>query len=135
MTITADDFTTDADRWGFRKGARFVGPDEWLHGLPEQWTRDSLHGSTFTDALAVAADDNGVILNFRPNEFYAGPLSDVLRNDDDPEGWTLKYDRFSAMTLLDIEMALGNAGYLAVRGNGDSKDRRLTLPDPKTPRG
>ncbi|MEU0078457.1 hypothetical protein ABZY58_11225 [Micromonospora tulbaghiae] len=121
-------FVTDADGWGHRAGARFVGPREWLHGLPQEWTRDSLHMDSYTEALAAAADDEGVILDFRVDEWYEGALSDSMREEYDEPGWTLKYDRFVAMLLTDIDMMLHEAGYQASRGNGDTTDRRLTLP-------
>ncbi|WP_433460635.1 hypothetical protein [Micromonospora sp. CA-248212] len=129
MTITADDFTTDADRWSYRNGARFVGPGEWLHGVEQAGLAvESLVMESVADALAAAADDDGLIIDFRPNEWYERHVSDAMRNDDDGPGWKLTYDRFVAMALMDIDMTLSNSGYLAGRGNGDSKDRRLTLP-------
>ncbi|MEV1013853.1 hypothetical protein AB0I89_24170 [Micromonospora sp. NPDC049801] len=129
MTITADDFTTDTDRWGYRKGARFVGPDEWLTGVRRAGLDlETLVLESVTEAYAAAADDNGLIIDFRPNEWYERHVSDAMRSDDDGPDWTLTYDRFVAMALMDIDMTLSNSGYLAGRGNGDSKDRRLTLP-------
>lgn len=129
------DITTDADGWGHLTGARFVGPDEWLAGLPERWARDSLHISTFTYGLTIACDSDGVILDFRPDEFYRVTLSEMLRDENDDRGWRLEYDRFTAMVFVDVELMLFNAGYLAGRGNGDSKDRRLALPAPAVSRG
>jgi hypothetical protein len=117
--IDPAEMTYDTDRWGYRKGARFVGPREWLHGLPQQWTVLTAHMDAYTEGMAAAAADDGTILDYRVNEWYEGPLSDVLRNDHDKATWKLKYDRFVAM--------LGS-GYLATRGNGDTTDRRLTLP-------
>ncbi|MFG1846850.1 hypothetical protein [Micromonospora carbonacea] len=122
------DYTTDTDRWSYRTGARFVGPREWLAGLPQKWTTESLHLDAYTTAMADIADDDGVILDYRPNEFYEGAVSEVLRNEDDAPTWRLPYDRFVAMLLMDVDMMLSEAGFLAGRGNGDSKDRRLTLP-------
>lgn len=124
----AEDFTTDTDRWNYRKDARFVGPREWLAGLPQEWTADSLHMDVYTTALSEAADNDGVILDFRPDRFYEGALSDALRDGNDAPDWELHYDRFVAMLLTDVDMMLSDAGYVAGRGNGNSKDRRLTLP-------
>lgn len=128
MIANADDYTTDADRWSYRKGAYFVGPEEWLHGLPQALTVESMHLDAYTEAMANAADDDGLILDFRPDRWYEGALSDVMRDDTDGTAWKLTYDRFVAVVLMDIDMMLADAGYLAGRGNGDSKDRRLTLP-------
>lgn len=126
--INDKDITTEADQWGFRTGTRFVGPQEWLHGLPQEWAADELHMTAYVEAMAAAAADDGTIIGFSGHEWYEGPLSDVLRDEHDDPAWKLKYDRFAAMVLLDIEMRLMEAGYLAGRGNGDSTDRRLTLP-------
>ncbi|WFE52987.1 hypothetical protein [Micromonospora sp. WMMD1155] len=91
MITTADDFTADADHWGFRKSARSVGPDEWLHGLPQERAVESLHLSTCTDAIAAVAGDGGIILNFRPNGRAASLLAmpDGLDSDADVDGLTL----------------------------------------------
>lgn len=127
--IDPADMTHDADRWSFRKGARFVGPQEWLHGLPQEWAEEVLHMGHFTEGMAAAAADDGTIIDFRVNEWYQGALSDVMREDhyDDPS-WKLKYDRFTAAVLIDVDRMLLGSGYLATRGNGDTTDRRLTLP-------
>lgn len=132
MTITAGNITTDADGWGFRSGSRFVGPKEWLDGLPRKLTTDSLHMSVYTEALALAADGHGIILDFRPDTFYEVNLSYMLRDANDDRDWKLRYDRFVAMLLMDVDVMLAEGGYLAGRGNGDSKDRRLTLPADRT---
>ncbi|MBQ0994851.1 hypothetical protein KBX08_32890, partial [Micromonospora sp. H61] len=61
MTITADDFTTDTDRWGYRKGARFVGPNEWLNSVRRAGLDlEMLVLEPVTEALAAAADDDGL---------------------------------------------------------------------------
>ncbi|SCL74135.1 hypothetical protein [Micromonospora peucetia] len=82
---------------------------------------------SLTDGLSLAADGEGLILDYRPNEFYEGTLSDAMRDEDDDPGWKLTYDRFSAMTLSVFMFELVTAGLLATRGNGDSVDYRLTL--------
>lgn len=128
MTLTAEDFTTDADRWGYRTGARFVGPREWEQHCADHLNPRHFYMEPLAEALALAADDEGRIIDYRPNEFYEGPLSDVLRNEDDSPGWKLRYDRFSAMTMQVLMIELVEAGLLAHRGNGDSVDYRLTLP-------
>jgi hypothetical protein len=128
MTTVEKDFTTDVDGWGYLTGAQFVGPHKWLAGLPQQWTQLELHMNAYIEGLATAAADDGTLLDFRANEWYEGPLSDAMRDEYDEPTWKLKYDRFAAMVLMDIEHRLLDTGYLATRGNGDSVDRRLTLP-------
>lgn len=128
MPSTAEDFTTDADRWGYRTGARFVGPDEWEKQAETHISRRRMYLHPLAEGLALTAADDGVILNYRPNRFYEGSLSDVLRDEDDKPGWKLTYDRFTAMTLSAFMFELVEAGLLATRGNGDSVDYRLTLP-------
>jgi hypothetical protein len=125
--MTPDQITTDADRWGYRTGARFVGPDEWLRNIPADVQR-VLHLDVLTQGLAEASDEEGQLLNFRPNQFYPGPLSEVMRNEDDKPSWQLQYDRFAAMVLMDAKFRLVEAGLLATRGNGNSVDYRLCLP-------
>jgi hypothetical protein len=127
MTVTCEQFTTGTDRWTHRTGARFVGPDEWDAGLPQQY-RLILHLEAFIEGLREAAADDGTLLDFRRYEFYTGPLSDTLRDEHDEPGWTLKFDRFTSMVLSECVSDLFEAGYLAQRGNGDSVDYRLTLP-------
>ncbi|MFI9641375.1 hypothetical protein ACIG87_15145 [Micromonospora sp. NPDC051925] len=127
MTVTADDFTTDADRWGFRTGARFVGPDEWEADALTLVGRRRIYLHPLVRGLAAAADDGGLILDYWPNRFYEGPLSDAMRNEDDEPDWKLAYDRFTAMTLSVFIFELVEAGLLATRGNGDSTDYRLAL--------
>lgn len=118
--MTVVDIVTDDERCGYRAGSRFVGPDEWLRGMP-------LNGVA-PRRVDPGARRCGGLLNFRPERFYAGSLSDVLRNEDDPETWRLGYDRFTAMVVMDAKIRLVELGLLATRGNGDSVDYRLTLP-------
>ncbi|SCL46808.1 hypothetical protein [Micromonospora peucetia] len=128
MPLTPDDITTDSDRWGYRTGARFVGPNEWDKHRLDYINRRHFYLQSLTDGLSLAADGEGLILDYRPNEFYEGTLSDAMRDEDDDPGWKLTYDRFSAMTLSVFMFELVTAGLLATRGNGDSVDYRLTLP-------
>jgi hypothetical protein len=122
-----DQIVTDEDRWSFIAGVRFVGPDEW-RDKAEAIVYRSLHMSALVEGLADAADPEGKLINFRPDKFYPGALADSLRNEHDPKGWTMTYDRFVAMVLMDAAHDLTSRGLLAQRGNGDSHDYRLTLP-------
>src|SRR5262245_57510151 len=128
MTLHPDQIETDVDRWGYRAGSRFVGPKEWLDAVPHS-LRLLMHLDTITLGLATAADDEGKLINFRMNECYTDALSDVLRSDHEEESWRLKYDTFCAMVLQDATFRLIEAGLLATRGNGDSVDYRLCLPE------
>ena len=127
MTNGRPEIVTDENRWGYVAGARFVSPDEWEKSVYDHIGRP-LYLQAVAEGLALAADSEGQIINYRPNEFYAGALSDSMRNEDDPKSWKLTYDRFSASVLLDAMSTLLFAGLLATRGNGDSVDYRLTLP-------
>ncbi|MFD6694976.1 hypothetical protein [Micromonospora aurantiaca (nom. illeg.)] len=120
---------TDDDRWGYLAGARFVGPDEWEEEA-ERYLYESLHLSALSEGLVKAADSEGRLIDWLPNEFYAGALSDALRSEHDPEDWKLTYDRFVASVLLEAMSTLTRKGLLAHRGNGDTADYRLALPAP-----
>ena len=52
----------------------------------------------------------------------------MLRDEYDPPGWGVTYDRFVAMALMEAIHRLVEAGLLGHRGNGDSVDWRLALP-------
>jgi hypothetical protein len=111
-------------------GARFVTPKEFLDGIPDTVRRDMVK-ETVIEALADAADAEGVLLNFHHPEFYATHMANVLNRDlaDDERAAPLVYDRFTAITLLQcISSLVVNDGLLANRGNGDSADYRLILP-------
>ncbi|PZG12999.1 hypothetical protein C1I95_24645 [Micromonospora craterilacus] len=133
MPSTADNFTTGPDRWGYLKGARFVQPAEWDQYAQDVVGRQNIHMWPIVDALSLAANNDGLIRNFEPDEFYTGPLSDAMRNEDDEASWQLVYDRFSAVVLMKLMFKLVEAGLLATRGNGDSSDYRLTLPATERP--
>ncbi|MER7166757.1 hypothetical protein ABT336_11935 [Micromonospora sp. NPDC000207] len=126
--MTADQITSDDDGWGYRTGARFVTPAEWEKHRDEHLERRHYYLQPLTEALAAVANTDGVVVDYRPHEFYAGPLSDAMRDEDDEPGWALVYDRFTAMVLSVLVFELVEAGLLATRGNGDSVDYRLTLP-------
>jgi hypothetical protein len=111
-------------------GARFVTPEEFLDGIPDRVRLDMVK-DTVIEALADAADADGVLLNFHHPEFYATHVANVLNRDlaDDEQAAPLVYDRFTAITLLQcISTLMLDDGLLANRGNGDSADYRLILP-------
>lgn len=114
-----------------RPGTRFVTPAEYLEGIPDTVRRDMVK-STIVQALAAAADDDGVILNFSHPEFYTTHVAGVLNQgtEDDEEAAVLVYDQFAAMSVVSLMRELMiEDGLLGNRGNGDSADFRLTLPD------
>ncbi|WP_410580156.1 hypothetical protein [Amycolatopsis sp. lyj-108] len=114
-----------------RPGVRFVTPQEYLAGLPDA-VRRRMVKNTIVEALAAAADRDGVILDFSPPEFFRTHVAGVLNRDleDDEEAAPLVYDQFTALTVIDCMTELTvEDGLLANRGNGDSADYRLTLPD------
>ncbi|MFG1872095.1 hypothetical protein [Micromonospora arborensis] len=127
MNVGKREYVSDDDRWGYLAGARFVGPDEWEKVAEEHLYR-SMHLWALAEGLIEAADGEGQLIDFRPNEFYEGALSDSMRNEDDPAGWKLTYDRFAATVLLGSMVELAHQGFLAQRGNGDTADYRLSLP-------
>ncbi|MFF0097752.1 hypothetical protein ACFYO8_00330 [Micromonospora sp. NPDC005257] len=126
--MNPDHIVTDKDRWGYLKGARFVGPDEWDQHRSKHIDRRRLFLEPLAEGLSRAADQKGRILDFWPNRFYEGPMSDAMRDEDDPGSWKLTYDRFTAMTLSVFMFELVESGLLATRGNGDSVDYWLCLP-------
>jgi hypothetical protein len=125
--IDPSDVETSDDKFSYLTGARPVGPDEWQAGLPGE-RRYRLSYDTYAEALALAADQNGLILDFRPNEFYERDVTKVLACSGDPKRWRVRYDRFVAMVLIDLSSEFISAGFLAHRGNGHSSDHRLMLP-------
>ncbi len=123
----AVEIVADEDGWTFAVGARFVGPDEWIANRPgpgHYW----FSRGVLLDAFAAAADDAGLLLDFQVNRFYERQVTEVVRVEDDPKNWRLKYDRFTAMVLMDATTEFVEAGLLAHRGNGGSYDYRLALP-------
>ncbi|WCN83868.1 hypothetical protein [Micromonospora sp. LH3U1] len=125
--MSVDEYVTDRDRWGYLAGARFVGPHEWAE-VAEKHLYPSMHLWGLAEGLIEAADEEGRLIDFRPNEFYEGALSDSMRNEDDPADWKLTYDRFSAAVVMGGTVELAHRGFLAQRGNGDTADYRLSLP-------
>lgn len=111
-------------------GARFVTPEEYRLGVPDS-VRRSMVKWVVIEALANAADTDGVLLDFDQPAFFATHVANVLDQEleDDEEASPLVYDRFAAMALMDCMTSLMlQDGLLANRGNGDSADFRLTLP-------
>ncbi|ATY16974.1 hypothetical protein CU254_41005 (plasmid) [Amycolatopsis sp. AA4] len=114
-----------------RPGVRFVAPGEYLAGVPFA-VRRSMVKMVMVEALAAAADEDGVILDFSPPEFFGTHVAGVLNRDleEDEEPATLVYDQFTAMTVISCMGELAREdGLLANRGNGDTADYRLTLPE------
>lgn len=110
-----------------KPGARFVAPEEFLANLPGT-VRNDMVKTVVAEALAHAADADGVLLNFSHPEFYADHVAEVFDQelDDDEESTPLVYDRFVAVALLQCLTSLVlDDGVLAHRGNGDSFDYRL----------
>lgn len=111
-------------------GTRFVGPQEFLDGLPGTVHR-SLVKTTVAEALAAGADDDGVLLNFHEPDFFSTHVVAVLNRElevNDEEITPLVYDRFTAMALMDcLHSLMIDDGLIANRGNGDTHDYRLTL--------
>lgn len=108
-------------------GTRFVTPQQYRAGVPASVQR-GLVKPILIEALARAADDEGVLLDFEFDEFFATHVAAVLA-DDDEDAAPVVFDRFTAMVIMDAIGALTiHDGLLANRGNGDSADYRLTLP-------
>lgn len=125
--MTVADIVTDEYRWTYLAGSRLASRNEWLPAV-KVYARARLHLDAITDALAAAADDNGCLFDYSPNEFYRRHLTDALRNDTDPPDWELRYDTFAAMTLTDAMSELLGAGYLAHRSTADPRGYRLAVP-------
>lgn len=109
------------------EGARFVTPEEYREGK-HPYVFQGLVDSVLTDALAAAADRDGVIADFHLPSFYATYVREALLAEEDDAEFTLTYDRFTAMALMDALHSLLMRGLLAHRGKGDSYDYRLALP-------
>jgi hypothetical protein len=78
------------------------------------------------EALATAAADDGSLLDFDIRAFYDEHVTEAMgRNPDDPP---LRYDAFTAMTLMEAFTWLREGGFLAHRGKGDSYDYWLAAP-------
>uniref|UniRef100_UPI003F492150 hypothetical protein n=1 Tax=Amycolatopsis sp. CA-293810 TaxID=3239926 RepID=UPI003F492150 len=111
-------------------GARFVTPGQFLLGV-QATVRLSMVKSVVVDALAAAADVDGVLLDFELPNFYRVHVANVLNRDlPDDEKNTLVFDSFTACALMDCFNALMRQDrLLGHRGNGGSVDYRLTLPE------
>lgn len=108
-------------------GARFATPEQY-RTAKQPLVSEGLVEWVLTDALAEAADQDGVIADFDLRDFYTTHVRNVLRSEDDADDFALTYDRFTAMALADSLNGLLLRGLLAHRGKGDSYDYRLALP-------
>jgi hypothetical protein len=111
------------------EGSVFVGPSEFLVGAREIVSR-GLVKAILVEALAEAADDDGVLADFNNRQFFETHVARALADPYADETIVpVAYDRFSAMALTDYLTSLMiEDGLLANRGKGDSYDLRLTLP-------
>lgn len=94
---------------------RFVTPEQFLDCLPVT-VRMSMAKSAVVDALAADAD--GVLLNFEMPEFYRVHVANVFNRDVavDEEETTLVYDAFTASLCPDLRApSPGTREALAVR--------------------
>jgi hypothetical protein len=90
------------------------------------------------EALAAAADEEGVLLDFDERAFFDIHVTDVIQReplDHGDEVPMLVYDPFTAFALMDCLTSLVRAGLLATRENGDTVDYHLTLPNPAASQG
>jgi hypothetical protein len=113
--------------------ARFVSPREFLDGLAGTSAHRGLVRPVVCEALAAAADDEGVLLDFDERAFFDIHVTDVMQHEPLEHGDEvplLVYDPFAALALMDCLTSLVRDGLLATRGNGDTVDYRLTLPGP-----
>lgn len=113
---------------------RFATPGEWYDALPRE-VHSRMVVSVVAEALADAADEDGVIRHFIEATFYTRHIARVLNRDladrdlaDHDIVTPLVYDRFSALALTDAINILVHHQLLAVSGSGDTLDYRLTLP-------
>lgn len=83
---------------------------------------------TLIKAFAFESDTDGMMRDFRPNEFYSGRLAEASREDGDDEPFTLTYDRFTAAAIFELKMEMCQLGILATRGTGYGVDLHLALP-------
>jgi hypothetical protein len=108
-------------------GTRFVTPDEYRDGK-RLFVQQGMALSVLADALADAADEDGVITDFSLPVFYATHVKNVMRDEEDDEGFELTYDRFTAVALMEMLNQMVLSGLLGHRGKGGSYDYRLALP-------
>lgn len=112
--------TTD-DGFTLAAGSARVRPDEFPNVAPL-----GLVMPVVGEALRSAATDDGALLCFDVRAFYDEHLTAAMGHQpDDPP---LRYDAFTAMTLMDAFTWLQAKGYLAHRSNGDSYDYWLAAP-------
>lgn len=109
-------------------GARFVGPDEYRE-RKLGYVVTSLLAQVVTDALANAADQDGVLEDFDQPAFFQRHVAALL-SEQAGEELALTYDTFTAMALVDTFTSLRAQGLLGHRGKGGSYDYRLALPEP-----
>ncbi|MEU4567038.1 hypothetical protein [Micromonospora sp. NPDC023956] len=127
--MTPEQITTDAKGWSYLTGARFVTVDEWELEA-RRITATSMHLCCWpvTAALALAADDDGLILDFEDESFCEGPLVEAMCGEGDDQREAVTYNLFSSMALMMAMSEILKAGLVAGRRNGDRVDYRLTLP-------
>ena len=126
-------FETDGDRWGRRKGARWVGRDEFeaeiFTALPRDPTSGGMVLQIMAKAIAAACDEGGVLLNWRTWEWFPKYVPQVMReSDEDDDDLILEWTPFTSLVTMESELRLQAMGFLGQRGNGDSSDVRLALP-------
>lgn len=121
---TPEDLITTDDGMSYLKGSRPVGRDEYLANLP-----GGLTVPVVARMLALAADDDGFVRDVRINEIFKTHIYDALEADTDTYTSPITYDGFTAGVLLEFCAFLTFTGYLGQRGNGDSYDYQLVLPD------
>lgn len=110
------------DGFALAKDSTRVEPAKFLQHTPH----GHLVMDVVIDALASAAADDGSLLHFDIRAFFDEHITEAMgRSPDDPP---LKYDSFTAMTLMEAFMWLQARGLLAHRGNGDSYDYWLAAP-------
>lgn len=118
--------------WEHAAGARFVTPQEFTEGMSRTGAQRGLIRPVVAQALADAADADGVLAEFDQREFFDTYVVGELNRDLAENGETvtpLSYDRFTAFALMDCLHALAHDhGLLAIRTNGETHDYRLCLP-------
>ncbi|WP_406068452.1 hypothetical protein [Micromonospora sp. NBC_01638] len=123
------DMVEDDEGWCHLVDAVFVAPEDWV-----EYTRIAFEGDDamyfVCEGLSAAADESGQLLYFRPDVWYEHHLSGVMRTEEDPQSWSLKFDRFVSTVVSGSMDRLFFTGWLAQSGN-DSKrtvNWRLTIP-------
>lgn len=117
-----EDVQVTDDAFTMAVGSTKATPDDFLAKAPQGF----LLMPVLIEALAAAAEDDGALPRFDIRAFYENHVNEAARGSaDDPP---LRYDAFTAMTLMEAFTWLQSKGYLAHRGNGDSYDYWLATP-------